>query len=76
MTKPDPVDPKVKCIQRQKCEIVLLECRSRSENAVEGRPSERRRRSPAPALGRLQLGAGIPGWENAWTLRCADAHGR
>ena len=68
MTKPDPVDPKVKCIQRQKCEIVLLECRSRSENGVEGRPAERGRGSLAPALGRLQLGVGIPGWENAWIL--------
>jgi hypothetical protein len=68
MTKPDPVDPKVKCIQRQKCEIVLLECRSRSEKTVDGRPAERGRGSLAPALGRLQLGVGIPGWENAWIL--------
>ena len=59
MTKPNPVDPKVKCIRRQKCEIVLLECRSRSEKAVEGRPAERGRGSLA--LGRLKLGVGIPG---------------
>ena len=51
MTKPNPADPKVKCIQRQKCEIVLLECRSRSENGVEGRPAERGRGPLAPALG-------------------------
>src|SRR6516164_2753656 len=44
-----------------------LECRSRSEKAVEGRPAERSRGSPAPALGRLQRGVGIPGWEKAWT---------